>query len=179
MTDAEILTVVKQMLFGSDAGQFRDDLLTGYINEVKSFMRSAGVKESVIISRDAVGVIALGVSDLWNYQSGGVKLSEYFKQRVIQLSREDSRPMKKTEFKRFTDYIKTTAASTTKISFNIPEYDAETDALPNVYVNGMLGVNETDYSISGNEITFVIPKIAGTEIFIVVEKCVDVERVID
>lgn len=88
MTDAEILTVVKQMLFGSAAGTFRDDMLTAYINEVKDFMKNAGVKDNVIISASSVGVIALGVSDLWNYQSGGVKLSEYFKQRVIQLSRE-------------------------------------------------------------------------------------------
>lgn len=90
MTDAQILTTVKQMLFGSDAGTFRDDLLTAYINEVKDFMRNAGVKESVISSDSAVGIIAIGVSDLWNYQAGGVKLSEYFTQRVIQLTRNDA-----------------------------------------------------------------------------------------
>lgn len=90
MTDAQILTTVKQMLFGSDAGTFRDDLLTAYINEVKDFMRNAGVKESVILSDSAVGIIAIGVSDLWNYQAGGVKLSEYFTQRVIQLTRKDA-----------------------------------------------------------------------------------------
>ena len=90
MTDAQILTTVKQMLFGTDAGTFRDDLLTAYINEVKDFMRNAGVKESVISSDSAVGIIAIGVSDLWNYQAGGVKLSEYFTQRVIQLTRIDA-----------------------------------------------------------------------------------------
>lgn len=87
MTDAQILTTVKQMLFGTDAGTFRDDLLTAYINEVKDFMKNAGVPESVISSNSAVGIIAIGVSDLWNYQAGGVKLSEYFIQRVIQLTR--------------------------------------------------------------------------------------------
>lgn len=179
MTDAEILTVVKQMLFGTSAGTFRDDLLNAYIVEIKDFMRAAGVQESVIISRESVGVIALGVSDLWNYQSGGVKLSEYFKQRVIQLSRKDGEPVpvvNRTEFRRYTDYIKTTAESTTNISFYIPEYDSTTDAEPNVYINGMLAIKETDYSIDGNEITFVIPKIAGTEIFVVVEKCVETQR---
>lgn len=90
MTDAQILTTVKQMLFGTDAGTFRDDLLTAYINEVKDFMRNAGVAESVISSDSAVGIIAIGVSDLWNYQAGGVKLSEYFTQRVIQLTRKDA-----------------------------------------------------------------------------------------
>lgn len=90
MTDAQILTTVKQMLFGTDAGTFRDDLLTAYINEVKDFMRNAGVTESVISSDSTVGIIAIGVSDLWNYQAGGVKLSEYFTQRVIQLTRKDA-----------------------------------------------------------------------------------------
>ena len=90
MTDAQILTTVKQMLFGTDAGTFRDDLLTAYINEVKDFMKNAGVDDSVIMSNSAVGIIAIGVSDLWNYQAGGVKLSEYFAQRVIQLTRIDA-----------------------------------------------------------------------------------------
>lgn len=90
MTDAQILTTVKQMLFGTVAGTFRDDLLTAYINEVKDFMKNAGVSESVISSDSAVGIIAIGVSDLWNYQAGGVKLSEYFTQRVIQLTRIDA-----------------------------------------------------------------------------------------
>ena len=89
MTDNEQLQIVKQMLFGTDSGTFRDAMLTAYINEVKDFMKHAGVKESVINAESSVGVLALGVSDLWNYQSGGVKFSEYFKQRVIQLTRAD------------------------------------------------------------------------------------------
>lgn len=174
MTDAEILTVVKQMLFGSDAGTFRDAMLTAYINEVKNFMKNAGVKDNVIISAPSVGVIALGVSDLWNYQSGGVKLSEYFKQRVIQLSRIDGEdaPISEKEFKRFSWYSKIAADATTTVLFNIPEYDAETDVAPNVYINGMLAIAGIDYTLDGNEITFAIPKIAGTEINVVVEKLV-------
>lgn len=88
MTDNEILATVKTMLFGSTAGTFRDDMLKMYIDETIEFMESAGVEHDVAKSEKAVGVIALGVNDLWNYQPGGVKLSEYFKQRVIQLSRE-------------------------------------------------------------------------------------------
>lgn len=86
MTDAEILTSVKQMLFGTATGAFRDDMLSAYIAEVKNFMLLAGVPENVITANTSVGVIALGVNDLWNYQSGGVKLSDYFKQRVTQLA---------------------------------------------------------------------------------------------
>jgi hypothetical protein len=86
MTDAERLATVKQMLFGSDSGSFRDDMLNAYISEVMDFMKNAGVNDSTIQATASVGVIAIGVNDLWNYSAGGVKLSEYFKQRVIQLA---------------------------------------------------------------------------------------------
>lgn len=86
MTDAEILTTVKQMLFGTAAGTFRDDMLTAYINEVIDFMKNAGVAEEAAKAAASVGVIAIGVNDLWNYSAGGVKFSEYFRQRVTQLS---------------------------------------------------------------------------------------------
>lgn len=40
-------------------------------------------------SKKCVGVIARGVSDLWNYGNGSTGLSPYFKERVIQLSLEE------------------------------------------------------------------------------------------
>lgn len=86
MTDAELLNQVKTGLFGSAAGNWRDDMLQVYIDEVRSFMRDAGVSDTALASDAAVGCIMLGVNDLWNYSSGGVNLSEYFKQRVIQLA---------------------------------------------------------------------------------------------
>lgn len=86
MTDAELLKKVKQMLFGSAQGTWRDDMLMLYIGEVKGFMRSAGVKEETLASEASVGCIAVGVNDLWNYESGGARFSEYFKMRVIQLA---------------------------------------------------------------------------------------------
>ena len=86
MTDAELLVKVKIGLFGEANTTWRDEVLTVYINEVKDFMRNAGVSETVLSSEASAGCIMLGVNDLWNYSSGGVKLSEYFKQRVIQLS---------------------------------------------------------------------------------------------
>ena len=84
MTDAEILAAVKTGL--GITTDYQDDLLKIYITDVKSFMSSAGVSESVITSQAAVGCILRGVADLWNYSSGSVKFSEYFKQRVIQLA---------------------------------------------------------------------------------------------
>ena len=86
MTDAELLNKVKIGLFGSASGNWRDEILQVYIDEVKAFMLDAGVLEAVIDSDASVGCILIGVNDLWNYSSGGVKFSEYFRQRVIQLS---------------------------------------------------------------------------------------------
>lgn len=86
MTDAEILTAVKAGL--GITTDYQDSTLQIYIDDVKAFMVSAGVSESKATSAAAVGCILRGVSDLWNYTSGGAKFSEYFKQRVTQLAAE-------------------------------------------------------------------------------------------
>lgn len=84
MTDAEILAKIKTGL--GITTDFQDDLLQIYIDDVKAFMQDAGVPANVVTSAAAVGCILRGVADLWNYSSGGAKLSEYFKQRVTQLA---------------------------------------------------------------------------------------------
>lgn len=84
VTAEELLKKVKIGL--GITGEYQDEALQFYIDEVKGFMRSAGVLPSVVDSSEAVGVIMRGVADLWNYGSGSVKLSDYFVQRVIQLS---------------------------------------------------------------------------------------------
>lgn len=78
---ADILEKVKKSL--GITGTYQDDTLKEYIDEVKEYMIDAGVSKEVANSNISAGVIARGVSDLWNY--GGGKLSEYFKQRVTQL----------------------------------------------------------------------------------------------
>lgn len=80
MTDAQMLTGVKVAL--GITGTYQDNTLTQYITEVRDFLVSAGVPAGKI----TVGVVARGVSDLWNYGSGEGKLSEYFMQRATQLS---------------------------------------------------------------------------------------------
>lgn len=78
----DILEKVKNSL--GITGNYQDETLNEYINEVKLYMISAGVSESVANSEMSAGVIARGVSDLWNYGNG--KLSDYFYQRVSQLA---------------------------------------------------------------------------------------------
>lgn len=77
----ELLEQIKTAL--GITGTYQDDTIQFYINEVKFYLKDSGVSDDVLDSQQAVGVIARGVSDLWNYGSG--KLSEYFYQRADQL----------------------------------------------------------------------------------------------
>ena len=63
-------------------GEYQDATLSEYIAEVQDFLTDAGVSQGNI----TVGIVARGVSDLWNYGAGEGKLSEYFMQRATQLS---------------------------------------------------------------------------------------------
>ncbi len=84
LTSDEILTNVKNAM--GITTEYTDDTLTVYVNDVISFMQSAGVSESVVYSDAAVGCIARGVIDLWDYGAGTAKFSDYFKMRVTQLA---------------------------------------------------------------------------------------------
>lgn len=84
LTTAERLAKVKTAL--GIGGDYQNETLTFYIDEVIAELIAAGVKEEVANSAAAVGCIACGVNDLWNYSSGGVKHSEYFNRRLVQLS---------------------------------------------------------------------------------------------
>ena len=88
MTDEELLAKIKAGL--GITGTYQDDALKFYIDEVKNFMRAAGVPQETVESSESAGVIMRGVADLWNYGSGSVKLSEYFVQRVIQLAENEA-----------------------------------------------------------------------------------------
>lgn len=88
LTAAERLAKVKTAL--GISGGFQDDTLTIYIDEVIEELVDSGVARSIAESNAAVGCIALGVNDLWNYSSGGVKHSDYFYKRMIQLSMKES-----------------------------------------------------------------------------------------
>lgn len=84
MNDNELLEAVKTRL--GITGTYHDALITGYCEDVKAFMISGGVPDEVADSEEAVGCIARGVADLWNYGAGDGKFSEVFWNRVIQLS---------------------------------------------------------------------------------------------
>lgn len=85
LTAADRLAKVKTAL-GMNGSDYQNDTLSLYISEVVEFMVGAGVQRDVAESEAAVGCIAIGVNDLWNYSSGGVRFSDYFHSRVVQLS---------------------------------------------------------------------------------------------
>lgn len=63
-------------------GEYQTGTVQEWYNEVIDTIKDAGVAEKFITT----GLVARGVLDLWNYDSGGGKLSEYFYQRVTQLA---------------------------------------------------------------------------------------------
>lgn len=63
-------------------GTYQDNTILVYINEVVAFLVDAGVPQDNITD----GIVARGVSDLWNYGAGEGELSDYFKTRAIQLA---------------------------------------------------------------------------------------------
>lgn len=63
-------------------GNYQDATLQVWMDEVVAVLQDAGVSKSNMTA----GIIARGVSDLWNYGAGDGKLSPYFMQRAAQLS---------------------------------------------------------------------------------------------
>lgn len=79
MATATMLTGVKNAL--GITGDYQDNTISVYIDEVMDYLTGAGVASSNI----TVGLVARGVSDLWNYGASEGKLSEYFMHRAAQL----------------------------------------------------------------------------------------------
>lgn len=86
LTEAERLAKVKYALYGDATQSYNDEQLKLYIEEVLDEMIHAGVKENVAKSAAAVGCIACGINDIWNFSSGTVKHSDYYNRRLVQLT---------------------------------------------------------------------------------------------
>lgn len=68
------------------AGDYLDNTIQLYVDEVNEYLAAAGVPSTAIGTRATVGVVTRGVADIWNYGGGGGALSSYFYERVIQLA---------------------------------------------------------------------------------------------
>lgn len=80
----DLLTEIKTRL--SVTGDFHNEVISGFAEDVKHFMQMAGVKKSVVDSEKSIGAISRGVADLW---TGNGIFSEVFKLQVIQLTFEE------------------------------------------------------------------------------------------
>lgn len=67
---------------------YDEPTISGLIQDVKDFCVDAGVPADVMESEKAIGLIARGVSDLWNMGAGEGKWSEVFRMRLYQLQLE-------------------------------------------------------------------------------------------
>ena len=83
MTEAELILEIKKGL--GITGTYQDGTILRHLKDVKAFMASAGIRSDLIDSEASVGLLLRGVADLWNTESGTVKFSPYFYQRLIQL----------------------------------------------------------------------------------------------
>lgn len=88
MTIDEIAVKVSLLLQRSTDESFLS-VLPLYCTEAQQIIKNAGVKDTVAESAKAVGVIARGVLDLWNFGAGDGKFSPLFFQLVEQLKYDD------------------------------------------------------------------------------------------
>lgn len=66
---------------GQDGNTYLETQIQPYYEDVISFLTDSGISPDKI----TVGLVARGVSDLWNYGAGNGRLSLYFLQRASQL----------------------------------------------------------------------------------------------
>ncbi|MBR5835583.1 MAG: hypothetical protein IKY66_05400 [Bacteroidales bacterium] len=84
MYDTELIDGIKTRL--GITGMYHDELLLAYADDVKAYLLSGGVSQTLIDNGEkSIGVIARGVADLWNYGAGDGKFSDVFYQRMTQL----------------------------------------------------------------------------------------------
>lgn len=64
-------------------GNYHDSILESYIADVKVYLENTGISPD---SEKAIGLIARGVADMWNYGSGDGGLSPLFYDMCTQLA---------------------------------------------------------------------------------------------
>jgi len=86
MTDAELLIECKAGLGIQSGSTEFDRLLASKLLAIKSSMKHAGVSDEMMNDDLAIGVIVMGVADLWNSGGGEIKSSPVFYSLLSQLT---------------------------------------------------------------------------------------------
>jgi hypothetical protein len=89
MEAAELLNECKIGLGISPDSVAFDGLVGQKIKAIKSFMKNAGVSDAKMEDDLAVGVIVMGVADLWQTGGGEVKFSPALTTLINQLTYDD------------------------------------------------------------------------------------------
>jgi hypothetical protein len=61
-------------------------LIQQKVDTVKMYMSNAGVSAAALVTSGAVGVIVLGVNDIWDMSPGEVRFSPVFDRLVAQMA---------------------------------------------------------------------------------------------
>lgn len=90
MTDAELLVECKKGLSIQVDSTAFDSVLMQKLLAVKSYMKGSGIADEIMTDNLAVGVIVMGVGDLWNLGGGEIKFSPVFHILLTQLAAASS-----------------------------------------------------------------------------------------
>lgn len=82
----DLLEECKTALSIQDTETSFDNVINQKIKAVQTFLRGAGVSEATLASEDAIGVIVMGVGDIWNQVAGSVRFSPAYISMVSQLT---------------------------------------------------------------------------------------------
>ncbi len=89
MTNEQIDSLVTECKIGlgmqEEEAAF-DNVLRQKVKTVLPFLRRAGVSDETLASEDAIGVIVMGVGDIWNQEAGTVKFSPAYIAMASQLA---------------------------------------------------------------------------------------------
>lgn len=80
MADETILVKVKNAM--GITGEYLDNTIAIFIDEVVLYMETAGMSDAMISA--SAGLVARGVADLWNNSAGNGQFSPYFYDGVAQ-----------------------------------------------------------------------------------------------
>jgi hypothetical protein len=86
MTTAELLNECKKGLNIPEATTAFDGVLTQKILAVKNYAKNAGVVDAQLDTDAGVGLVVMGVADLWIIQGGEAKFSPAFNTILTQIA---------------------------------------------------------------------------------------------
>lgn len=86
MTNAELLEECKKGIGIPNESTNMDGPLNTKLKAVKAYMKGAGVSDAKMEDDLAVGVIVIGVTDIWSIDAGEIKFSPVFNLMLCQLA---------------------------------------------------------------------------------------------